>query len=295
MDRQRIAGRVVARDGYALRDRRRTVTGLRVAEADVLLLERDGQDTLDVDVHARTSGRGLAGRWAARTRRGSDGGVARRRGCAREVARVRVRIRAAVVGPKSRGRVVEAGRSAGALEVARGSVADQVSNVGVCGATPGRRPTGQGGRASHERDLASGIGKVRRACRIGRRKRSADCGRRGELDEEELARLDRAAERRDLPARAGRGCVLDRPTADVDRRSAAVEQLDEVVRIGRAAVAAARVHLADDHVGGSTLRRGHDQQRTGEEEGKNESSSMHGLLRSEEGHDHPSGTGPPRG
>ncbi len=119
----------------------------------------------------------------------------------------------------------------------------------------------------------------------------ADCGGRGELDEEELARLDGAAERRDLPARAGCGCVLDRPAADVDRRSATIEQLDEVVRIRRAAVAAARVHLADDHVGGGTLRRRHDQQRAGEEEGKDESSSMHGLLRLGEGHDHPSGTG----
>ena len=70
-----------------------------------------------------------------------------------------------------------------------------------------------------------------------------------------------AGERRDLPGRCGRRRVLDRPRAEVDGGASPVEELDEVVGVGRAAVTAAGVDLADQHVGGGALRGWRDQQR----------------------------------
>src|SRR6185436_10013406 len=88
-------------------------------------------------------------------------------------------------------------------------------------------------------------------------------------------------ERCHLPARAGGRGVLHRPRSEIDRGRAAVEELDEVVRVRCAAVATTSVHLTVNHVGGSAPRDGHYQQCDGEEEGTEQSNSMHGQLRSE--------------
>src|SRR5215470_18111213 len=96
-------------------------------------------------------------------------------------------------------------------------------------------------------------------------------------------RLNRAREGCDLPARAGCRRVLDRPGAHVHRGRPAVEQLDEVVRVRRTAVAATCVDLTDDDVGRRAVRGRREYERAGDEKGEKESNSMHRQLRSGEG------------
>ena len=59
----------------------------------------------------------------------------------------------------------------------------------------------------------------------------------------------RAGQRRGRPRGAGGGGVLDRPAGQVHRRAALVVELDEVLLVGRAGVAAAAVHLVDHNRG----------------------------------------------
>ncbi len=137
-----------------------------------------------------------------------------------------------------------------ALVVGCGAVADEVGDRGDGGAAPGR--------SRHRR--APSCSAPLRPCRPRRRgsrcrsrpgpgSAAADRPSGGELDEVVAAGCDRPGERGHLPRRARRRRVLERPAGDVDRGRAAVEELDEVVREGRAGISAAREHLADDDVG----------------------------------------------
>jgi hypothetical protein len=101
-------------------------------------------------------------------------------------------------------------------------------------------------------------------------------GRQAELKE----RLLRAGERRRLPRRARRGRVLHRPAGEVDRARASVQQLDVVVRVGGAGVAAARVELADDDVRRGALRGRRAEEQGGAAETDEEANRMHWRLRS---------------
>src|SRR5690606_18469579 len=65
-------------------------------------------------------------------------------------------------------------------------------------------------------------------------------------DEEVAAGLDGPGERRHRPRRAARRRVLHRPAIEVDSRIGAVVELDEVLLVGGAGVAAAAVDLGDD-------------------------------------------------
>src|SRR6185295_12418521 len=85
-------------------------------------------------------------------------------------------------------------------------------------------------------------------------------GAAGELDQVVAAGGHVDARQVDLVRRIAeearrRGRVLDRLAAEIDRRSAAVEELDEVVLVRRAAISAATVDLADDEVGRDDERR----------------------------------------
>src|SRR5262249_49134206 len=79
------------------------------------------------------------------------------------------------------------------------------------------------------------------------------------LDEVVLPGSDRAREDRDrvraeVPG-AGRTRVLDGPAVDRDGRGRRGEELDEVVRVRRAAVPAAALDLADHEAGAHRVRR----------------------------------------
>src|SRR5439155_23921799 len=80
---------------------------------------------------------------------------------------------------------------------------------------------------------------------VGRGEVGAAAGTRRLLDEVVAARLKDPRQVRHRPARAGGRCVLDRPAGQVDLARAAIEDLDEVVPEGRAAVSAAAVDLTD--------------------------------------------------
>src|SRR5581483_3851507 len=241
VDGERVARVVVADDGDALGDRRGRVSRYGVAEADGGALERDREHRLDVDVD-RCALRDAAGRRRSRAAGGRRRGrVARGRRRGGEVRPVVVRVRAAVAIAQVRGRVAEARGRGGALVVGRGAVADQIDDLGVARAASGRGAAGEQRAVTYERHLAAGVGEVRRAGRVGGRKRRSHRSGGRELHEVVAARGDRAVQRSRLPARPACGGILDRPAAHVDGGRATVEQLDEVVREGGAAVAAAGV------------------------------------------------------
>ena len=180
----------------------------------------------------------------------------------REVGRVVVRVRAAAVRACQRlGRARRRRRTA-SLVVGGAAVADEVLYVGGRRAATRRVAAGQRSRIVDECDLAAADGEVRGAGGVGRRQRHAVRSAGGELDEVAAARRDRAAQRGRLPARTGGGCVLERPAVDGDRARASVEQLDVIVRVDGAAVAAGRVELAHDEAAraAAACRRGAERQ-----------------------------------
>ncbi len=153
-------------------------------------------------------------------------------------------------------------RRTASLVVGGAAVADEVLHVGGRGAATRRVAAGQRSRIVDECDLAAGDGEVRGAGGVGGRQRRAVRSAGGELDEVAAARRDRAAQRGRLPARTGGGCVLERPAVDGDRARASIEQLDVIVRVDGAAVAAGRVQLAHDEAAraAAACRRGAERQ-----------------------------------
>src|SRR5262249_8320466 len=135
---------------------------------------------------------------------------------------------------------------AASFVVRRAAVADQILEAGGRRAAAGRSPAGERRRIVDDRDLAAGYREVRGAGRVGRRQRRSVGSTGGELDEIAAARGNRAAERGRTPAGARGRRVLERPAVDGDRARATVEELDVVVRVGSAAVAACGVELLDD-------------------------------------------------
>ena len=179
----------------------------------------------------------------------------------REVGGVVVGVGAAGGAALHRGRVAGGGSGPAAFEeVGGGAVADQVHDLR-------QRGRGAGGRAAvaaergggvHQGDLAGGRGQGDRGG-VGDVRGGEGCADRGVgglLDQQVLAGSERdvgklgdlAAVLAEVARAAGAG-VLDRPAAHRRGGRAPVEQLDEVVGVGRAAVAAAAVHLADDDAG----------------------------------------------
>ena len=100
----------------------------------------------------------------------------------------------------------------------------------------------------------------RRIVEEGRRQWSADRSCAGLAHEEVLARRERSGELRQLArvraeeSGARRARVLERLAVQRDGRSAAVEDLDVVVRVGRTRVPAATVDLADHEIRRRTVR-----------------------------------------
>ena len=184
------------------------------------------------------------------------GRVARRRRRRREVGR----LASVSVQPSSPrecgGRVVERGRGAAALVVGGACRTRQVGDRGDRGAAAGGGAAGERRRVADDRDLAARDGEVRRPGRVGSRQRRADGGGRRELHEVVPARRDRPGQRRSpasvVPDADAYWIVQPLTSTVVD---AAVEELDEVVREGRARVAATRVDLADDDVRGGAVAR----------------------------------------
>ena len=155
--------------------------------------------------------------------------------------------------------------------VPAGAVSEQLVGRSVAhevhdgSAGPDRPCPNDQGRRVEERDLAA----------RGAHRDRPDGVRRGQwhgaasavvlLDEIGLARRQRDVRQgRHRPARPCRGGVLDRPAIERDRGAAAIEEFDEVVRVGGSGVAAAAVDLADDDV-----RRGrqHRSRGTGRQDG----------------------------
>ena len=99
-----------------------------------------------------------------------------------------------------------------------------------------------------ERDLARAV-RPWRSCR-SRPARAAQvaAGARALLDEVVAARRIVPLSAVVCQRRPGRGCVLHGPAGEADRRAGPVVELDEVVLVRGAGVAAAAVDLADDDV-----------------------------------------------
>ena len=182
----------------------------------------------------------LDGRGAARVGSAGD-----------EVVAVDVRIGVAAVLPENRRRVIAGGRSVASslIAVRRRAVADEVDDVGI-----GQRSgawAGQKVAVAHEGNLAGSTAHVDAAVvgDVRCRQRTAG-GAAGERDQVILARSDGAADwlqAGEAPG-VGGGRILHAPAGHVHRRGGRVVELDEVVRVGRAAVAAAAIELADDDV-----------------------------------------------
>ena len=290
MDGERIAGRVGARNGDALGDRSRALTRECAPEADVLLLESDGESTLDVDLDPGARGAGFLRRWSAGTRSGSGrrvprGGVAPSKSLS---------FASVSMHPHRLGRrrsCCQGGRGVGTLVVRRGAVADEVDDVRIGRAAPSRATARERGRvrttATFPPEFARFVVPVASGCRKrGRRRPRQRRAARGST-----SGLNAPGERSHLPARAGGRGVLNRPRAEIDRGRAAVEELDEVVRVRCAAVAAASVQLTDDHVGGSAPRCGHDQQGTAKRRALSSRTRCMGSSDRERGRGFPSGSG----
>src|SRR4029453_485862 len=101
-----------------------------------------------------------------------------------------------------------------------------------------------------ERDLARRAAHVDLARDVGRREGGTHGPVRRQGDEVVLPGGDDPAERLGGagPSATGRGRVLESPAREVEGDGARVEELDEVVLVGGAAVASATVDLADDDV-----------------------------------------------
>jgi hypothetical protein len=142
------------------------------------------------------------------------------------------------------GRGVAQGRGVGGpLAAVSRPVADEVNDGRVCRGAAFERVA-----VADERDLAARAAHVDRAVDVSVGDGRAGRPARGELDQVIFARRDDAAEGLGLPRRAGGRGVLNGPAGKVVRDGVGVEQLDEVVLVGRAGVAAAAVDLADDHM-----------------------------------------------
>src|SRR6185503_7881917 len=130
------------------------------------------------------------------------------------------------------------------FEAVAAAVADEVDDAARAGAA-------QRDGAGDERDLRLRAAHGDDAGRVGRRERRGAAVALRFLHEVVVAGLDRAGEeRRDAvggPRRGGGGRRLDAPAVERHRRRAGVVELDEVVRVRRAGVAAAAVDLADLH------------------------------------------------
>ena len=122
-------------------------------------------------------------------------------------------------------------------------------------------------RGVGQRNLAGTCGHGDRRCvrHIRRRQRGSDRRIAGLLDQQILTRRQGSGQLGELsgvgaevPGASGTG-VLDRPAGEVDGRRAAIEELDEVVRVGGATVATPAVHLADHNRGRHRLRARHRQ------------------------------------
>src|SRR5439155_56346 len=102
----------------------------------------------------------------------------------------------------------------------------------------------------------------------GRRQRRSVRSAGGELDEVAAARRDRSAQCGRLPARAGSGCVLERPAVDCDGARTPVEELDVVVGVRGAAVAAGGIDLGEDETprAAAAGRAGGEREREGREQ-----------------------------
>ena len=289
MNVDRVSGGDVAGDGERLGEWRRRCARAHLPEAEARTLEADREQRLHVDVDLRSLRRAAAGRRrTSRTGRRRGRRIARLRCDRCEVGGVVARVGAAGCAALRGGRARERGRAARALVVGRAAVADEIADRGRCGATPGGGTAREYGRVLDQGDLATGCGEVRRAGGVGRRQRGSDGGGRRELDQVMPAGCDRTAERGRRPARTGRARILDGPVTQVDAGGAGVEELDEVVREGRAGVPTAGVDLADDDArrradGGRDER---SEQR--EQQAEKNGDSIHGQLRSDVDEVHPS-------
>lgn len=168
----------------------------------------------------------------ARADRGRAGAVARARGSGREVGAVAVAVGVVVaVGSAEVGQRVAQARGRRAAFIESGSAeTDQVDDRRRCRCT-----AAQGGRAVDECDLARGGAH-----------RGGAAGAHGLLDKVVAAGGQGAGQRRGLPRRACGAGVLNRVAAQVDCNGARIEQLDEVIAIDGAGVAASALDLADD-------------------------------------------------
>ena len=115
--------------------------------------------------------------------------------------------------PQVGGRVRRSRRGAGAFEAVRGRpVADEVDDRRARRAGAGER-----GRRLDERDLAGGRRHGDRAARVRRRAAPPSARAGALLDEVVLTRLERdVGQARDLPRRACRRRVLNRPAVEAD-------------------------------------------------------------------------------
>jgi hypothetical protein len=246
---QRVAGPVRTRHDDALgHGRRRCARGCG-SEAEGRVIEGDREGRLQVDVDRRGGGRRRRSGGSLRARRSRGRAVLWARHVAREVGVVVVGVRAAACVADCGRRCTRGGRGRRALVVGGGAVADEIAHRGDRRAAARRRAARERGRVVDERHLATGGGEVRRARGVRGGQRGSRGASGGELHEVVAARAERAGEGRHLPGRPGCGRVLDRPAGQVDGRRAPVEELDVVVREGRAGVAAPAVDLADDEVG----------------------------------------------
>src|SRR5439155_26299232 len=103
---------------------------------------------------------------------------------------VRIRVAAPRARAQSRGRGAERRGRTRALEVRGGAVPDEVLDEPVTRAAAGDRAAGERRAVANEGDLAAGCREVRRARGIRCGQRRADGGRRAELDEVVVPRLD---------------------------------------------------------------------------------------------------------
>jgi hypothetical protein len=165
-----------------------------------------------------------------------------------KVGRVVVRVRAAVLIPEGRERVTGSRCRAAALEASGGrAVADEIDDLLPDGARAaqcfGRVQEGDLACVGCESDVAGSV----------RRRQVLTAGRTGTsspgrlLNQKMLTRRQRDVwQRRHLPSRPTGRRVLNRPVVQLRVVPAPVENLDEVILIRRAAVAAAAEDLTDD-------------------------------------------------
>src|SRR5262249_52047301 len=84
---------------------------------------------------------------------------------------------------------------------------------------------------------------------VGRWQRASDRSVACKLYKKVLSGIDRRVRQiRDDPISSACRCVLERPAVNADRRSAAIEKLDEIVCILSTCGSAAAVELADNEI-----------------------------------------------